>query len=1047
MRKAKAKQIGILKIMGWKQVLTCALCCLLFLGMLLLNLRELMQLGNENAYRNCRNCYLLAYSEVGDYLRLADDAVESAARRIEEMRDSNATSEQILAYMVKESGKLDKRIADPSTGIYGYIDGVFLDATGWTPPEDYKPTQRPWYLGAMSARGGVAHVTPFSNLQTGSSTITVCKTIGNGGSVVAIDLPIENLQRLVHELVEGDGYASVGDSASYALAQLFIMDGNGVIIAHSDDAELLKNYAQSDDPALRDLTQRIVIKGDTFFRMDHDGKSNVYCGGRLDKDWFVYSVLDYGEVTSRITRNLAFSIAAAIVGIAGLVAVMVSLALRRYHEAIIRDYATEVEEENQKLEEKAAAALKIAELTKSVTALLENMPGMMFSKDVETGEYLACNQAFAEFAMRGSADEIIGLTDSDLFGEENAAKYAEKDKQALSMDRPYSYYEESKNAAGRSYQLQTTKLKFTDASGRRCLLGVCQDFTELVRVRQETEEARAAYERAKSAGDLYESIAKALSANYFALYYVEVETGNYVSYQEEALGEESGTDFFDSSKKRFEPTIVEEDRETFDRELSKENVLQAVRERGEMNLNYRIRKRDETVYCKLHVSPLQGDERHLIFEFSVDNGIDARSDMTGLRTESAFYILGKELLQKHPEGWCVIAVDLEHFKLFNEWYGRETGDKLLAQIGELFSTVETKIGGLAGYLGQDDFALIAPYEEDKVKQLFNHVHEFVIEYGTSVGFMPAFGVCMADGRASVEELLDRASQAAQHAKEDYHRRIRVFEETMYKKTEQDYQILSDFQLALQNHELFIQLQPQCEIAGGKVVGAESLVRWKKADGKMVSPGIFVPVLEQYGFVTDLDQFVWEEVCAWQKAWIDGGHTPLPISVNVSQIDIFTIDVPSYFDLLMWKYKLPVDVIKIEITESAYVGDGAVADTVRRLREKGFLVLMDDFGSGYSSLNMLRSLNVDIIKLDAKFLRMNSDDRKGVQILESIVGMAKSMEAPIIVEGVETEEETEFIKNLGCRYVQGYHFYRPMPVPDFEKLIGDEGNIDTGGFVL
>ena len=361
--------------------------------------------------------------------------------------------------------------------------------------------------------------------------------------------------------------------------------------------------------------------------------------------------------------------------------------------------------------------------------------------------------------------------------------------------------------------------------------------------------------------------------------------------------------------------------------------------------------------------------------------------------------------------------------------------------------MEKETGGLACYLGQDDYVLVIPYEEDGIRRLFENVHEFVMEHGSSVGFMPAVGVCMAEGKISVEELFDRALQASQHAKEDYHHRIRVFEESMFQKTERDYQILSDFQQALNNQELFIQLQPQCEIESGKIVGAESLVRWKKSDGTMVSPGIFVPVLEQYGFVTDLDQLVWEEVCVWQKSWIDGGHTPLPISVNVSQIDIFTIDVPSYFSLLLWKYKLPVDTIKIEITESAYVGDGKVADTVKRLRETGFLVLMDDFGSGYSSLNMLRSLNVDIIKLDAKFLRMSSDDRKGVQILESIVGMAKSMEAPIIVEGVETEEETAFIKSLGCRYVQGYFFYRPMAVGDFENLIRDEKNIDTSGFSL
>jgi EAL domain-containing protein (putative c-di-GMP-specific phosphodiesterase class I) len=313
--------------------------------------------------------------------------------------------------------------------------------------------------------------------------------------------------------------------------------------------------------------------------------------------------------------------------------------------------------------------------------------------------------------------------------------------------------------------------------------------------------------------------------------------------------------------------------------------------------------------------------------------------------------------------------------------------------------------------------------------------------------MPAIGVCMADGQSSVEELYDHAAMAARHAKENFHTRIRVFDPSMVKQTEQEYHILSDFQKALRDHELFIMLQPQCRIDTERVVGAESLVRWRKADGKMVSPGVFVPVLERYGFVTDLDKFVWEEVCVWQRNWIDSGHTALPVSVNVSQIDIFSIDVASYFESLVKKYDLPVDVIKIEITESAYVEDGAVADTVTRLRELGFLVLMDDFGSGYSSLNMLRNLNVDIIKLDAKFLRMNANDHKGVHILESIVNMAKTMGVPIIVEGVETKEETEFISRLGCRYVQGYYFYRPMPTPDFEALIAQPENIDAGGFVF
>jgi len=424
-----------------------------------------------------------------------------------------------------------------------------------------------------------------------------------------------------------------------------------------------------------------------------------------------------------------------------------------------------------------------------------------------------------------------------------------------------------------------------------------------------------------------------------------------------------------------------------------------------------------------------------------------RSELTGLRREDSFFSVGRRLLSAHPANWCVVAIDLEQFKLFNEWYGREKGDLLLAKVGAMLNIVEQNTGGLACYFGQDDFALFVPWESSVLERLFTDIHALIKEFGTSVGFMPALGVCRVEDGGSIEDLYDRAAVATRHAKENFHTRIRLFDPSMYAKTDADYRILSEFQRALQDRELFIVLQPQCKTAGGKVVGAESLVRWRKPDGSLVPPGVFIPVLERYGFIPDLDKYVWEEVCAWQRSWLDAGRTPLPVSVNVSRIDIYTIDVPDYFDLLLEKYSLPVDVIKIEITESAYVDNNRVVDTVRRLREKGFLVLMDDFGSGYSSLNMLRNLNVDIIKLDAHFLRMNDEDRKGMQIMESVVNLARTMGVPIIVEGVETQEELDFITGLDCQYVQGFFFYRPMPVPDYEKLIASPENIDNSGFFL
>ncbi|MBQ9459860.1 MAG: EAL domain-containing protein [Oscillospiraceae bacterium] len=424
-----------------------------------------------------------------------------------------------------------------------------------------------------------------------------------------------------------------------------------------------------------------------------------------------------------------------------------------------------------------------------------------------------------------------------------------------------------------------------------------------------------------------------------------------------------------------------------------------------------------------------------------------RSELTGLLGKDAFFAAAKRLLEEKPGDWRLTVFDLEQFKLFNEWYGREKGDMLLAKIGARLSRIEERGDGLAGYFGQDDFALLATYDMQAIGRLYEEIHELVKEHGTSVGFMPAFGVSRVEDGVCVEELYDRSALAARHAKQDYHKRIREYEPSMYEQTDRDYRVLSDFQYALKNHELYIVLQPQCRIDDGKIVGAESLIRWTKEDGTVVPPSVFVPALERYGFVTDLDRYVWNEVFAWAKSWVARGNAPLPVSVNVSRIDIYTIDVPEYFEHLREYYDLPLNAVKIEIAESAYVDNTKVAGAVHRLREKGFTVLMDDFGSGYSSLNMLRSLNVDIIKLDAQFLRMDSGDSKGLHIMESIVNMAKTMGVPIIVEGVENATETEYLTGLGCRYVQGYYFYRPMSVEDFEALVSDGERVDTGGFRL
>ena len=254
--------------------------------------------------------------------------------------------------------------------------------------------------------------------------------------------------------------------------------------------------------------------------------------------------------------------------------------------------------------------------------------------------------------------------------------------------------------------------------------------------------------------------------------------------------------------------------------------------------------------------------------------------------------------------------------------------------------------------------------------------------------------------------------------------------------------------ALKNGEVTFYLQPQCRISSSKIVGAESLARWIK-NGEIISPIDFIPILEKYGFITDLDKYIWEEVCKWIRDWIDRGNSPIPVSVNISQIDLFSIDVSRRLINLIEKYHLNPSLLKIEITESAYAENSQqVIDIVKRLRDYGFTVMMDDFGSGYSSLNMLNSLNVDIIKLDARFLNLEKNDfSKSIHILESIINMAKVISIPLIVEGVETKDQINFLESMGVRYVQGYYFYKAMDVKRFEELISDTNNVDKRGFVI
>ena len=433
---------------------------------------------------------------------------------------------------------------------------------------------------------------------------------------------------------------------------------------------------------------------------------------------------------------------------------------------------------------------------------------------------------------------------------------------------------------------------------------------------------------------------------------------------------------------------------------------------------------------------------------------DATEHMLGLMpdvlTEEQFFAMAQERLPRLEGTWAMIAVDIKHFKLFKELNGQENGDTLLIRFAEILLACSAGMDGLAGYRGQDDFAMLLPFDKSVIDKLFTDLCRAIDSLSSSRGFFPVLGICLIDetGRNALE-LFNRAALTAEEIKDDLQSHIRIYEPEAHQRHVEEFRILTDFNNALQSGEITFFLQPQVDVACGTVVGAESLARWCRADGRYIPPQVFVPVLEKYGIITNLDAYLWEEVCRWLRGLMDRGIRPVPVSVNVSRIDLFAVNVPEVLKGLIKKYSLPRGILEVEITESAYVDDSEQFRTaVAELRKHGFKVLMDDFGSGYSSLNMLRNVNVDIIKLDAQFIHFSiGDELKGISILESVINMTKTLSTPLIVEGVESKELIDYLAELNIRYMQGFYFYRPMPADRFEALIAEPGKADYGGITF
>ncbi len=431
-----------------------------------------------------------------------------------------------------------------------------------------------------------------------------------------------------------------------------------------------------------------------------------------------------------------------------------------------------------------------------------------------------------------------------------------------------------------------------------------------------------------------------------------------------------------------------------------------------------------------------------IIELSEDRTIiqsTERDSLTGLYFKEYFYHYAEQYDQYHPAvPTDAVVIDIIHFHMINERYGKTFGDLVLKRVGESLRERVSESGGLVCRRDADTFLVYWPHRDDYEKLIETSVFNVRDENGSEAHIRLRMGVyASADKAIDIERRFDRAKKAADMMRGSFSNNLTFYNDDLHKTELYNERLLDDVYAALREKQFLVYYQPKFKILGEKplLASAEALIRWKHPELGMISPGVFIPLFEENGLIQKLDDYVWREAAARIADWKARYGLSVPVSVNVSRIDMYDPNLVETFCSIISENGLTSAEYMLEVTESAYSDDSAqLIRTVKRLRELGFRIEMDDFGSGYSSLNMLASLPCDVLKLDMKFIQNTDNHVNGARMLKLMIDIAKYLEMPVIAEGVETEKQLNLLKELGCDIVQGYYFSKPLPPEEFERFI-------------
>lgn len=460
------------------------------------------------------------------------------------------------------------------------------------------------------------------------------------------------------------------------------------------------------------------------------------------------------------------------------------------------------------------------------------------------------------------------------------------------------------------------------------------------------------------------------------------------------------------------------------------------------------RRRGDYIWCKVALTCLRDENGAAKRYIGTLNDVDAATRsvlalkyraefdlLTDIYNMHTFYGQTEQLLHAHPERrYSIIRMDIDRFKVINDLYGLKEGDKLLIAIARLLREKLTG-HGVYGRLGGDVFCLCVDYPRERILELIAEITERLAAYPLPYKVVPSFGICEVDNiDTPINVLCDWANLALKTIKGNYLNSYAFYDGKLREHILEEKKIENQMHDALLQGQFVLYLQPKVHIPTSRIAGSEGLVRWIHPVEGLMPPDRFIPLFERNGFIIRLDEYIWEQACITLRRWLDHGLDPAPISVNMSRMHIHDPRLREKLLDLVRRYDLPPRLLELELTESAFLeNESGLFKSMTDLQSFGFQFSMDDFGSGYSSLNMLKSMPVDFLKIDRGFLNEVVATDRGKTVIRFSISLAKEMDIKVIAEGVETEEQAAFLLQAGCAYAQGYFYSRPLPIGAFEDL--------------